>query len=360
MKRIGIDARLLFQTGVGTYLQNLLHEISRLAPNNMDYTIYCLESDSKFIQQELPKAHIRVTKAMWHTVEEQTVFLSDINRDKLDLMHFTYFGHPILYRSPFIATIHDVTPLLFKTGRASTKNALTYGIKHSTFAAVLKNQMMHSRAVITPTVIVKEQLIHLYGQSVKDKIYPIHEGVSYRLQEAEEKSPAVTGPYLLYVGNFYPHKNVLTLIRAFAKSKSAYTLVLAGPRGYFLDALLASCSEEEKKHLLIKDKPTLGELVGLYKHASALIHPSRSEGFGLPLVEAMHFGIPILASHIPVFQELLGTSYYSFDPYEEASIQHAISSFEQEKNKNINKLQNDFSFSQMTQKTVDLYKRYAE
>ncbi|MFZ3010432.1 MAG: glycosyltransferase family 1 protein [Microgenomates group bacterium] len=359
MKRIGIDARLLFQTGVGTYLQNLLHEISLHPTPGMEFTIYCLAPDVEFVQKELPHAHIHVTTAMWHTMEEQTVFLADINKDKLDLMHFTYFGHPILYRSPFIATIHDVTPLLFKTGRASTKNALTYGIKHGTFAAVLKNQMVHSKAVITPTIIVKEQLVQLYGKALTDKIYPIHEGVSYRLEGATETKPTIPGPYLLYVGNFYPHKNVLTLVRAFAKSKSTYTLVLAGPRGYFLDSLLASCTPEEKAHILIKDKPTLGELVGLYKHAAGLIHPSRSEGFGLPLVEAMYFGIPILASHIPVFQELLGTSYYSFDPYEEESIKQAISRFEQAKVKNINTLKDDFSFSQMTAATMDLYKRYA-
>lgn len=359
MKRIGIDARLLFQTGVGTYLQNLLHEISLHPSHGMEFVIYCLSSDAEFVRKELPQAHIRITTALWHTLAEQTVFLSDINKDNLDLMHFTYFGHPILYRSPFIATIHDVTPLLFKTGRASTKNMLTYGIKHSAFAAVLKNQMVHSKAVITPTVIVKEQLVQLYGARLADKIYPIHEGVSYRLEEAEEKKPTIAESYLLYVGNFYPHKNVLTLVRAFAKSKSAYRLVLAGPHGYFLDSLLASCTTQERAHLIIKDKPTLGELVGLYKNAAGLIHPSRSEGFGLPLVEAMHFGIPIIASHIPVFQELLGTSYYSFDPYEELSIQQAISRFERAKNKSINTLKNDFSFSQMTMATMDLYKRYA-
>lgn len=359
MKRIGIDARLLFQTGVGTYLQNLLHEIAQGQAEGMEFIIYCLRQDADFVRRELPQAHIRTTTALWHTLDEQTVFLSEINKDELNLMHFTYFGHPIFYKRPFIATIHDITPLLFRTGRASTKNALTYHVKHAAFAFVLRNQMVGSRAVITPTAIVKEQLLQLYGQSFKDKIYPLHEGVSYRLEDAIEVKPAITEPYLLYVGNFYPHKNVLTLVRAFARSGSRYKLVLAGPSGFFLNTLLASCTEAERANLIIKDKPMLGELVGLYKHAAGLIHPSRSEGFGLPLVEAMYFGIPIVASHIPVFQELLGTSHYSFDPYEETSIQEAISRFEQAKVKKINTLKDDFSFSRMTQSTMDLYKRYA-
>ncbi len=360
MKRIGIDARLLFQTGVGTYLQNLLHEISRIKTNDFLFTIYCLPSDVEFIKKELPEAHIRTTRSLWHTMSEQIVFLSEIQNDTLDLMHFTYFGHPILYRSPFIATIHDVTPLLFKTGLASKKNLLTYSIKHCAFSAVLQNQVVHSKAVITPTSIVKEQLINLYGGQYSSKIHPIYEGVSYRLMGIEGTKPMISRPYLLYVGNFYPHKNVLTLVRAFARSNSSYTLVLTGPQGYFLDTLLKACSGEEKKNVIIKDKPSLPELVGLYKHAEALIHPSYSEGFGLPLVEAMHFGKPIIASHIPVFQELLGTSYYSFDPYEVHSIQRAIQTFEQAKLKNVNTMKPEFSFVHMTKRTMDLYNQYAK
>ena len=87
----------------------------------------------------------------------------------------------------------------------------------------------------------------------------------------------------------------------------------------------------------------------------AVIAPSISEGFGLPLVEAMYFGVPIIASHIPVFQELLGTSYYSFDPFEESSIIQAIHKFEGEKEKKINALKNEFSFTEMVRKTMDLY-----
>jgi len=360
MKRIGIDARLLFQTGVGTYLQNLLHEISRIQPNNISFVIYCLPSDAEFVNKELPTAQIRTTSSLWHTMGEQTRFLFEIQKDKLDLMHFTYFGHPILYRSPFITTIHDVTPLLFKTGLASKKNPLTYTIKHCAFSAVLRNQVVHSKAIITPTTIVKEQLLRLYGEAYSSKIHPIYEGVSYRLMGIDGIDPLLQKPYLLYVGNFYPHKNVISLVRAYARSNSPYSLVLTGPRGYFLDMLLKSCSNEEKKNVIIKDKPSLPELVGLYKHAAALIHPSYSEGFGLPLVEAMHFGIPVIASHIPVFQELLGSSYYSFDPYEIHSIQGAIQKFGQEKAKQTNTLKSDFSFAHMAKKTLDLYNQYAK
>lgn len=358
MKHIGIDARLLFQTGVGTYLQNLLHYIPFYTPKDVTFTFYCLPSDRLFIQKEVPQGRIRVTNAMWHSWREQTEFLASINKDNLDLMHFTYFGHPILYRRRCISTIHDITPLLFKTGRASTKNSLIYMAKHCAFSFALKNQVERSEAIITPTNTVREQLIQLYGESIKYKISPIYEGVSYRLLSYDRTKKICEKPYLLYVGNFYPHKNVEFLIKAFVKSNSPYLLVLAGPHDYFLKRILDSLSEEKKKQVIIKDTQSLHELISLYTYADALIHPSISEGFGLPIVEAMYFGIPIIASHIPVFQEILGTSYYSFDPFEESSLVEVIHTFTQDEKKKKNVLRDEFSFSEMVKKTMDLYLRH--
>ena len=358
MKHIGIDARLLFQTGVGTYLQNLLHYLPPIAPKEFIFTIYCLPQDASFVKKEFVQAHIHTTPSLWHSWSEQTEFLSCINKDNLDLMHFTYFGHPVLYSGKYISTIHDVTPLLFKTGKASTKNPLVYALKQRIFSFVLKNQAVHSKAIITPTNTVKNQLISLYGNTIKDKITPIYEGISYRLESEKGVGNVVSTPYLLYVGNFYPHKNIKSLIRAFIKSNSKFTLILAGPNDYFLKRILASFSQVEIKNVIIKDKQSLSQLVFLYKNAAALIHPSCSEGFGLPLVEAMYFNIPIIASHIPVFQELLGTSYYSFDPFEQSSMVNAIKKFESEKYPKKNILTKEFSFSRMAQKTMDLYLRH--
>lgn len=359
MKHIGIDARLLFQTGVGTYLQNLLHFLPSYSPSEVIFTFYCLASDASFIQKEFPQSQIHITKALWHSWQEQTEFLNCINKDNLDLMHFTYFGHPVLYNKKYISTVHDVTPLLFKTGKASTKNPLVYFAKHSAFSFALKNQVMRSAAIITPTQTVKEQLVQLYGNAIEKKVIPIYEGVSYRLLDGKSEQSTIEKPYLLYVGNFYPHKNVQYLIKAFVKSNSQYKLVLAGPHDYFLKRILDLLTEEEKKHIIVKDKQSINELVTLYTHADALIHPSISEGFGLPIVEAMHFNIPIIASHIPVFQELLGTSYYSFDPFDESSIIDSITRFTQEHEKKRNVLRKEFSFNEMTRKTMELYLQHA-
>ncbi len=357
-KKIGIDARLLFQTGVGTYLQNLLHFLPKYMSPEHSYYVYCLPKDKDAVSSFSPLFIPRPSPFLWHTVGEQVGFLSTIQKDNLDLMHFTYFGHPILYSRPFISTIHDLTPLLFKTGRAST-NKIAYLVKKISFNAVFRNQLFKSKAIITPTMVVKEQLVELFGQEWEAKIYHINEGLSYRLLEEKKIVENKYENYYLYVGNMYPHKNVKSLTQAFLKSGSSNKLIIAGPNDYFTELLKNGLDTTQREKVVFKTGGTLSELQALYRGAQALIHPSLSEGFGLPIIEAAHYGLPIIASDIPVFRELLGTSYYSFDPYEVTSIISAIDQFEKDAIKKKPALRQEYSFERMAEQTHKLYEKCA-
>ncbi len=356
MKKIGIDARLLFQTGVGVYLQNLLFFLPQYFSPDNAYYVYCLPEDVGAISSYSSRYIPRPAPFLWHTLSEQMGFLSTIQKDNLSLMHFTYFGHPIAYTRPFVSTIHDLTPLLFKTGRSSTNNVL-YWIKKVGLHIVFTNQLHKSRAVITPTQTVKEQLMRSFGQRWSRKIVPINEGISYRFLERSIVAEHKKENYYLYVGNVYPHKNVPTLIKAFLKSASKNRLIIAGPNDYFIRALRSSLTDKEKQTVLFKTEPSLTELTSLYARAQALIHPSLSEGFGLPILEASHYSLPIIASSIPVFRELLGTSYYSFDPYSEESIIFAIHQYEKDDIKRKPALKRRYSFQRMAEQTHALYEK---
>src|SRR3990167_4745149 len=112
MKKIGIDARLYRQTGVGTYLQNFLHYLDeqRLAKNL--FYVYLMAEDFDKLTFRNKNIVKRKADFRWHTFSEQLGFLLLLYRDNLDLMHFTYFSYPILYLKKFVATAHDVTLLL--------------------------------------------------------------------------------------------------------------------------------------------------------------------------------------------------------------------------------------------------------
>lgn len=358
MKRIGIDARLYSQTGVGVYLQNLLFYLRDIFPSDVELYIYVMEGAGIKIDNGL-NWHIREIPYRWHSLGEQIGFLAKLNDDNLDLMHFTYFSYPIFYRRSFVVTVHDVTPLLFKTGRASTLSPLLYEAKHMIFRYILRSQIKNARMIITPTYAVKAQLVELFGKTVESKIVTMYEGVNEKLIKSKENTKLEEKyNFFIYIGNFYPHKNVDKLIQAYANVHTDTKLILIGPKDFFYNRIESEIQKlMMERKIILYSNPTNEDLVSFYNNAKALIHPSLSEGFGLPIVEAMHFGLPIIASDIPVFKELMGESYFSFDPTNTVNITKTIEEFLKKDKRKVDyaDLLKKFSFKTMAQKTLDLY-----
>ncbi|MCL4374385.1 glycosyltransferase family 4 protein [Patescibacteria group bacterium] len=354
MKKIGIDARLYFQTGVGVYIRNLVRHIDPKA-SSTQYFIYVLKKD--LFRLRLPKGLvIRPVTSYWHSLAEQTVFLRQLQADRLDLVHFPYFSYPVLYRRPFVATIHDLTPLLYRTGRASTRHPFLYWLKYLVFRAVLRTQVGHALKIITPTQAVKAQLVSVYGEAIKDKITVVYEGVNSELLQVEEAPlTKVAPPFFLYVGNFYPHKNLGWLVKEFAQARTKAKLLLIGPPDHFSFRLRQLISQQHQtQRIFLLENASLGNLVYAYRHALALIHPSRSEGFGLPIVEAMHFRLPVMASDIPVFRELLGNQSRFFDPGKTGELRPMIEAIRVRRPVIYQNLER-FSFADMAVATLQIY-----
>lgn len=360
MKKVGIDARLYFQTGVGTYLRNFLNNLQKINPSNFLFYIYILKNDASKIIFNSKNLIKRETDASWHSFSEQIEFLRTLYKDNLHLAHFTYFSYPVFYKRKFIATVHDTTPLVFKTGKAST-NPLIYPIKHFFFKVVLATQVARAKKIIVPTKTVKRELVDIYGRQLKDKTIPLYEGIDEELIDARENKSLkkiFPGKFLIYVGNFYPHKNVERLINSFLKVKTNTQLILIGPDDFFSKKLLHYINIMEcGKRIVFYHNATTQDLIFFYKNASALIHPSLSEGFGLPLVEAAYFGCPIIASNAAVFKEILDGCYLSFNPYDVDDITNKINYFFERKPKfGYSKILKRYSFEKMTKEILEIYK----
>jgi glycosyltransferase involved in cell wall biosynthesis len=360
MKKIGIDARLYSQTGVGIYLKNLIHYLEKKQLSDELFYIYLLPSDYNNLSFKNKNIVKRIADYPWHSIGEQLGFAAKLYSDNLDLMHFTYSSYPIFYLKKFVATVHDVTPLLFKTGKASTKNQLIYQIKHFFFRVILRCQIKRAVKIITPTYTVKKQLINIYGEIISKKIFPIYEGVNYQIMKTKEnkKLGKKFDNFFIYVGNFYPHKNVERLIEAFKNINKKYKLILLGPDDYFSNRILRYIDTSKlNRDVFLFKNPLLSDLIFFYKNALALIHPSLSEGFGLPLIEAAYFNCPIIASNITVFKELLNNNYLSFDPNDTDDITRKINSFiEKKPSFNYENILKQYSFEKMTAETFKIYK----
>ncbi len=333
--RIGIDARLWNESGVGRYTRNLVKELQKLDRKN-EYVLFVLSKNKDEILHSVQNDNFKIAIAdiRWHTIEEQIKFPAIIDKENLDLVHFTYFSIPIFYNKPFVVTIHDLILHHFPTGQASTLPFPFYWIKLFGYKFVMQQAARKALKIITVSHTTKEEIVNHLGID-EGKIVVTYEGVDDKISNSKSSSFAkasadkqntkykiLNTKYFLYVGNAYPHKNLERLIKAFAGisspaggQESGIKLVLVGKEDYFYKRL----KEKVKKmglenSVIFFGQATDEELVSLYRNARALIMPSLMEGFGLPILEAMANKCLVLASNIPVNHEIAGDAAVYFDP----------------------------------------------
>ncbi len=257
-----------------------------------------------------------------------------LRKYKLDLVHFPAAYIPMLYQGKFVVTTHDMTKINFREKAATTHKLPIYLIKHLAFTTTFKQALSRAQKIITPSNYVKDDLVKLLGIK-KDKIVVTYEGADNFLEEkfiaSEGKVKELFGrysiksPYLLYVGNAYPHKNLDRLIESLVDIDPNVKLVCVVKRDVFLERLLAKADS-----LGIKNRLVLTGGVGdedlkiLFNQAESLVFPSLSEGFGLPGLEAMALDCPVIAANATSLPEIYEDAAVYFDPYSVADMAKKI------------------------------------
>lgn len=328
--RIGIDARLWNESGVGRYTRNLILQLQKIDEKH-EYILFVLHKDIHDVQSQITNTKWKVREAniQWHTLAEQIKFPLLLRKEKLDLVHFPYFSLPIFYGKPFVVTIHDLILHHFPTGQASTLPLPFYWMKLLGYTFIMQQSAKKARKIITVSYATKDEIVdHLHID--QKKISVTHEGVDENITKYTSRIPNKfhDTKYFLYIGNAYPHKNLDRLIEAFGEvrnEQSAVKLVLVGKEDFFY--------KRQKKHVqklglqnsvLFYGKATDAELAGLYKNALALIMPSLMEGFGLPVLEAMAHKCLVLASDIPALREICGNAAFYFDQNSKEAIKETL------------------------------------
>lgn len=372
--KIGIDCRLWSETGVGRYIRNLVKELAEIDADN-DYVLFAIQKDYEKVKLAIRNSHFTIVPVdiHWHSLSEQFQFTKILNNEQLDLMHFPYFSHPITYRKPFVITIHDLIISHFATGKASTLPLPLYYAKRLAFQRVLHHGIQHARTIIVPLHAVKDDIVQTF-QIPKEKITVTYEGfdtsigrqssVVSRQQTTNDERPK---DYFLYVGNAYPHKNVEGLIDGFLrfhKENTSYKLVLVGKEDYFYKRLKNKLSSKDRNDMIFLHNVGDAELAQLYTSAKAFVSASKMEGFGLPPLEAMAIGTPVLVSDIPSFREVCGDAALYFNPYDNGTIakmmDDAVKSSQTEKNRRLNdglQRAKQFSWQKMAEETLKVYQQ---
>lgn len=320
--RIGIDARMhgASFTGIGRYTAELIAQLAKLDTEH-EYVLFMRKDAYESFQ--CPNDRFKKVPADFrhYSLGEQTGFLRTLNREKLDLMHFTHFNAPLFYAKPFIVTIHDLT-LSFFPGKK-----MNHLLQRLAYHLVVRNVTQKAKRIIAVSNHTKEDLMRTLGVP-EDKIVVIYNGVSAQFSGATptkrpelNKKLGLSKPFFLYTGVWRDHKNLVGLIKAFAgfneETGRQYELVITGPHNptyHEVPDTVKSLGAESSIHLvgLVSEE----DIHSLYLNAFAYVFPSFYEGFGLPPLEAMQSGTPVLASNVSAIPEVCGEgNALYFDPY---------------------------------------------
>jgi hypothetical protein len=320
--RIGIDARMygVGFTGIGRYTAELIKGLAQNDEEN-EYVVFLRKQ--AFDNFELPNERFKKILADFshYSLGEQIGFLKTINREKVDLMHFTHFNAPVFYKKPFVVTIHDLT-LSFFPGKK-----MTSFIHRMAYHFVIKRVTKKAKKIIAVSKHTKKDLIKALGVP-ENKIDVIYNGVSASFGGVEPtkrqdlmKKLGLSRPYFLYTGVWRDHKNIVGLIKAFAKLNEEmdgqYELVITGPHNPTYREVPDTINKlgmNDSIHLvgLVSEK----DIYALYQNALAYVFPSFYEGFGLPPLEAMKCGTPTIVSNVSATPEVCGEgNALFFDPH---------------------------------------------
>lgn len=348
---IVIDARFYGRLGkgLGRYTEKLIAYLERIDRHNR-YTVLLRREN---FDDYVPGSE-RFTKALadyqWYSWEEQWRLPRHLASLRPDLVHFPHFNVPVLYRGRFVVTIHDLILLHYPTRRGSTLGPLRYAFKYAAYRQVIRSAVRRAARILTVSRFTENDIRRHYRVSPPGKIAVTYEaaeafcGWNHPDEEAAffarvglaaasgEAGPrGILEPYLLYVGNAYPHKNLDRLVRAAAREAArGLRLVLVGKPDHFYRALRRIADAHQAANVLFVGEVSDQELAMLYRYARGYVFPSLYEGFGLPPLEASLYGVPVAAARTPALTEILGGAALYFDPADEDSLQGALATIWEE------------------------------
>jgi glycosyltransferase involved in cell wall biosynthesis len=365
--RVAIDARKLHDFGIGTYIRNLLRHLARI-DHDTEYVLLCGDADLGVAAQLGPNFRAVLEPSPNYSIREQIHVPWVLRRERPDLYHAPHYVLPAAIHCSSVVTIHDCIHLMFPQ---YLPNRMAYAYAR----AQMWTAAHRSDCVLTVSDASKRDILHLFNIP-PEKIVVVYNAIDshFSVTPPSDAVARVRERYqldhrfVLYVGNIKPHKNLVRLIEAFSELRTGelgdLKLLIIGDEISKLPALRHAVH----RHKLHKHVRFLGylpddQLAVLYRLAAVFVFPSLYEGFGLPPLEAMASGTPVVVSNVSSLPEVVGDAAVLVDPHDIDSIVDGLRSVltnparaEDMRRKGL-KRAGEFSWERSVARTLEVYRR---
>lgn len=311
MKRhtIAVDARLAASSGIGTYLQQVL---PRVVSQLDDCRFVLLGAPFDLGLPRDGRVEFRGLRAGVYSIFEQPALAATIPRH-VDVVWSPHYNIPLVSPGRLLVTVHDLYPLALAKQHGVRMDKRLYT------TSLLRAIPRRADAIIAVSMFTAREIGRRLGGC---RVHTIHNGVDKRWFTLQRRHRANPRPYLLYVGNVKPHKNIARMIRAFGMASRqglSHDLLITGRREGFADPRTPWALPEAER-VRFTGAVSAEELEQLVVHADGLVFVSLYEGFGLPPLEAMACGVPTLVSCVGAMAENSGPASLKCNPYDESDI----------------------------------------
>lgn len=305
--RVGFDARMIAWKGVGTYSRSLLKRLA--AVPDIDLVAFCNDDSRKRIPGGEKIEQVRLNEDVFSPRGLNRIG-QKVNKAECDLFHTPYVVAPGNLTCPLLVTAHDIIPLLFPQSIPSFRQRRTY-------KSLLADAVNHADHIITVSTVSQSYLLAHFNLPIS-KVSVILDGVGREFSPRnEDEVEGVVGkygisrPHILWLGEFLAHKNVTTLVTAYAglssKLRARHSLVLAGEKsGDWLAVRKEAADRGVDNRVSFPGFISSADLPALYCAADVFCFPSLYEGFGLPPLESMACGTPVICSNSSSLPEVIG------------------------------------------------------
>jgi glycosyltransferase involved in cell wall biosynthesis len=329
MSNFGIDITSIpvKPAGVGHYILQLTKAISDVLKNTNDSFFVFGQTEQKERSEFKDSKFIDCGKMSIYkrTFWEQSILPYYLKKYQIHLLHSPNHTIPFFTKCKRVCTIHDLSWHLFPE-RKKYLYALYY-------KSMINYSIRHADLVFTDSDNTKNDILRIVKPS-KNNIHTLYPGANNFFTKLDNQKVLfclnkfrIKNPYFFFVGTIEPNKNIERLIYAFngflESSNQIFSLVLAGKKGWSCKEVNKLIEESENKIQYI-NYVTNEDLIALYNGAHAFIYPSLYEGFGMPPLEAMACGAPVLCSNTSSLPEVVGDAAISFNPYNVDEIKEAM------------------------------------